>query len=58
MINIITLQINSSSNIDISEWNWSEMIKNYTKDSDISVDFYDHCIIRSTISPEDINNQE
>lgn len=54
MTNIITLQIHSTKNIDISEWNWLDIIKNYTKDGSITmVNTYDHYIIRSTIGPED-----
>lgn len=54
MINVITLQINSTNNIDISQWDWLKMIRDYTgDDSIITINSYDNYIIRSTISPED-----
>ena len=54
MINVITLQINSTKNIDISQWDWLKMIRDYTgDDSIITINSYDNYTIRSTISPED-----
>lgn len=59
MINIITLQIQSTSQIKASEWDWLSIVKDYVKDNSIiSVETYNEYIIRSTKPPENEEDKD